>query len=144
MQMFKTLERDDAARVGWGVRVLLASPSGSSGHIATRLAGLGGQVEVQAHLFDALSHLAEAPRGTQMLVIECDAYGGIEAGQRGFAMLAPQTRRLPVVLITGACREQTFPQHRDAPFVLRAPVSAVALRVVFEVAFRGRRTFGAT
>ncbi len=142
MQMFKALEQDDAARVGWGVRVLLASPTGQGGHIARRLSGLGGQVEVEEQLYDALSQLIDDPRGTQMLVVDCDAYGGIEAGRRGFALLADQAQHMPIVLITSHCREQTFPPNRDSPIVLRAPVSAVALRVAFDAAFRGRRVIG--
>jgi len=139
MQMFKALKLDDAAQVGWGVRVLLASPSGPAGHIAMRLAGLGGHVEVEAHLFDALSHLIDDPRGAQLLVIDCDAYGGVEAGRRAFAILTAQAKGIPVVLITADCREQTFAQTRNVPMLLRAPVSAVALRMAFEVAFPGRR-----
>lgn len=142
MQMFRTLELDQAARVGWGVRVLLASPTGLTGRLAMRLAGLGGLVEVEPQLFDALSFLTEDPRGAQMLVIDCDAYGGVEAGRRAIALLAGQVPGLQVVLVAANCPEQVFPTDRALPIMLRAPVSAVALRVAFETAFQGRRVPG--
>ena len=138
MQMFKSLEQDDAALVGWGVSVLLASASGEAGHTARRLAGLGGNVEVQGELYDALSSLLDDPRSAQMLVIDCESYGGLSAGRRAFSILAEEVPTCPVVLIASEVREQTFPQSRDAPIILRAPVSAVALRIAFETAFRGK------
>ena len=141
MQLFRTLEYDTAARVGWGVRVLLASPTGTEGHLARRLSGLGGLVEVEAHLYDALSVVMDDSRAAQMLVVDCDAYGGLGAARRACALLGPDLG-LSVVLITAECAEQLIPQYREAPIVLRAPVSAVALRVAFDAAFCDRRIVG--
>ncbi len=143
MQMFRTLEQDSAARVGLGVQVLLASPTGVDGPIARHLAGLGGRVEIEHQFYDALSQLIDDPRAAQILVVDCDAYGGFDAGQHGFAILAEHASFLPVILISADCREQIFPQGRKAPILLRAPVTAVALRVAFDAAFQGRRMIGA-
>lgn len=138
MEIFRTLERDDAALVGWGVSVLLATSQGSAGQIARRIAGLGGSVLVQDELYYALGMLLDDPRCAQMLVIDCDAFGGMEQGRRAFATLADDHAQVPVVLISAQCPEQVFSDGREAPIILRAPVSAVSLRVAFEVAFRWR------
>lgn len=142
MQMFKALEHDNVARVGWGVQVLLASPAGLDGTIARQLARLGNHVTVEAQMYDALAQLVDDPRAAQMLVIDCDAYGGLDAGRRGFAILGGPSLRVPVILISASCVEQTFSQGSFAPTILRAPVTAVALRVAFDAAFGARRVIG--
>ena len=47
-------------------------------------------------------------------------------------------QNLPVMLIAAGVAQQDFPEDRAEPVVLRAPVSAVALRVGFEHALRER------
>ncbi len=138
MQVFRSLETEDVALVGWGVSVLLATASGIEGLTARRLAGLGGQVDVVDQLYDALSQVLDDPRTAQLLVIDCDAFGGLAAGRRAFAILENQAERLPIILISAECQEQTYPHGREAPIVLRSPVSSVALRIAFETAFRRR------
>lgn len=139
MQVFKPLTQDHATIVGWGASVVLVTEADKAGPTSARLSGLGAQVHVQPQLYDALSVLIDDPRDADMLVIDCDAYGGLEMGRRAFAILAEAGLRLPVILISQDCGEQSFPNGREAPFVLRAPVSAVALRVAFESAFYGRK-----
>lgn len=142
MQMFNPLEQDHADRVGWGVHVLLASPSGPEGPIARRLAGLGGVVEVAAQLCDALAMVLDETQVAQMLVIDCDAYAGLAAAQRACGLGCSPALRVPVILISAECREQCISQNRGVPNILRAPVSAVALRVAFDAAFRDRLIVG--
>jgi len=43
-----------------------------------------------------------------------------------------------VILVSRDCPNQVFPAERRAPIVLRAPLSAVSLRVGFEHALRDR------
>lgn len=138
MQLIRSFEHENAALVGWGVRVMLLTAEGPEGATARRLAGLGGLVETSPEMFAALSALIDDPAGYGLFVVDCDAFGGLEAGHKAFAMLGDQTARLPVILVSRTCPQQTFPDDRRAPTVLRAPLSAVSLRVGFEHALRDR------
>lgn len=138
MQLVRSFEQEDAALVGFGIRVMLVTGQPDTGVITRRLAGLGGQVELSHELFEGLSAVIDDPAGYGLLVLDCDSIGGIDAGTKAFSMLGETTRRLPVILISSECRKQTFPEDRSAPTMLRAPLSAVAARVGFEHALRDR------
>ena len=135
MQMFSALVQDDTALVGWGVTALVASGDGGCDVTDRRLAGLGVVIAAQGGLYDVLAEVLDDPRGADLLVLDCDTIGGIDAGRRAFCILADAKVRMPVILISSDCVEQTFPVTREAPFMLRAPLSAVALRLALEAAF---------
>lgn len=137
MQLFKKIELEDSIPVGWGVQAMVASHEGDAGTTAMRIAHLGGRVAHKAELYDALSALMDDPYEAHVLVVDCDGYGGLAIGQRAFGILAEEVERFPVILISSECCEQTFPVAREAPIILRAPVSAVAMRVALEKCFRG-------
>jgi hypothetical protein len=82
--------------------------------------------------------MIDDPMGYGLFVMDCDALGGVEAGMRAAATLAAVQSRVPVILISREFSAQVFPQDRDAPVCLRAPMSAVSLRVGFEHALRDR------
>lgn len=140
MQVFRQIEPEAAALVGWGVRVMLLSPDGGQGPsgIAARLAGFGGIVEAEEDLFAAIETMANDATGYGLFVMDCDAFGGLEAGHRAITLMSRVLGRIPVMLVTGDCPRQIFPEDLAAPVVLRAPVSAVSLRVGFEHALRDR------
>jgi hypothetical protein len=138
MQVVRSFEQEDAALVGFGIRVMLVTGQPDTGPITRRLAGLGGQVELSHELFEGLAAVIDDPAGYGLLVMDCDTIGGLEAGLRAFSMLGETARRLPVILISSDCAKQTFPEERNAPTLLRAPLSAVAARVGFEHALRDR------
>ena len=139
MEMSTSFALKRQGLAGWGVSVLLVSGVAGGGLPARRLAALGARVMVQESLDRALDRLlgdwSDGPRAIGLLVIDCDHAGGGVAGQQAFDLLARAGLRLPVMLICSACPEQTFPVGRVAPYRLRAPVSAVALRIAFELAF---------
>ena len=139
MQIFRPAEQD-AALVGWGVRVMLLAEDTASGPKSTakRIAGFGGIIEREDEIYAALEAVIEDPAGYGLMVIECDQFGGLDAGMKAFSMLGTLKHRLPVILISKECKEQSFPRDRHFPIVLRAPVTAVALRVGFEHALRDR------
>lgn len=139
MQLFRQIDQE-ATLVGWGVRVMLLAPVGSRGGevAANRLAGFGGLVETQGEVFAALEAMIDDPTGYGLFVMECDGFGGLEAGKRAFTMLRGAGVRVPVILVSGECREQMFPEDRSEPILLRSPMSAVAMRVGFEHALRDR------
>jgi len=136
VQMIFPPEQDENVLAGWAVSVLVVSGIAGGGLAARRLAALGAKVEVQAGLCGALVRLA-AGGNIDLLVIDCDHAGGVDAGRGAFECLVRAGLRMPVMLISSDCAEQTFPLRQEAPCHLRAPVSAVALRIGLEVAFAG-------
>lgn len=128
----------DVTQVGFGVRILLISAEGKSGATARRLAGLGNQLDCHDELYSGLEAVIEDPLFYGLIVVDCDGVGGLAAGQRAFAMLEVTQRCIPVILISTEAQAQNFPASRYEPTVLRAPVSAVSMRVGFEHALRER------
>ncbi len=138
MHLIRSFEPENAALVGWGVRVMLVTRDGRDGLVSRRLAGIGGQVESLPDLGTALSLIADDPFGYSLVVIECDAFGGVADVRRRVAMQDESALRVPVILVSRDCPVQVFPADRGAPVMLRAPLSAVSLRVGFEHALRDR------
>lgn len=139
MQIFRA-DSDQAELVGWGVRILMLSHPGGPGTAPTmtRLAGLGGQVDHHEELFAGLEAMIEDPHGYGLFVMLCDDFGGLEAGKRALALLRGAGCSLPAMLIAAGVAQQDFPEDRLDPVVLRAPLSAVSMRVGFEHALRER------
>lgn len=145
MQVIRSFERDSAAMVGKAVNVLLLSSEGETGMVGRRLASLGARVDVVDELFGALSDLIDDPTGYALFVVDCDgaSVGGLEEAHRAMKMLGEVRQRVSVILMSRECRDQRFPQDRTAPVVLRAPMSAVSLKVGFEHALRERLLYQA-
>lgn len=138
MQLFREADQSSAESVGVGVRVLLLAPDDARPAIEGRLAALGARVETENELYSGLSMLIDDPFGYGLFVMACDAYGGLEAGERAVSMLNGVAERIPVVLVSRDCQQQVFPEDRRAPIRLRAPASAVSLRIAVELALRDR------
>jgi hypothetical protein len=145
MQLFRPIEAESAALVGWGVRVMLLSPNGGegAGRLADRIAGFGGLIEAEADLFAAAEAMQADATGYGLFVMECDPYGGLEAGQRAVRLMGRAGERTRVILISREVGEQRFPESVHDPILLRAPLSAVSLRVGFEHALRERLVYRA-
>lgn len=137
MQLVRGLEQEEAAPVGYGIHVMLVSASAGSA-VARRLAGLGGQVERRDELFGALDAVMEAPRDYGLIVIDCDGLGGLAQGRRAVGLLGDIVRHVPVILVSGECVAQSFPEDRLRATELRVPLSAISMRVGFEHALRDR------
>lgn len=137
MQITHSFDEAEALVVGWGVRVMLLTAQ-PEGLVARRLAGLGGTIEAETEFYAGLSAMIDDPVGYGLFVMECDGLGGAEAGARAQATLAAVNSRIPAILISTEFTAQVFPQGREAPVCLRAPLSAVSLRVGFEHALRDR------
>ncbi len=140
MQVHRAIDTEPAALVGWGVRVMVLSPDGGESRTIERIAGLGGRVEVESDLYTAVETLNDDATGYGLFVMECDGFGGLEAGARAVAMMGRAVERMPVILVSSEVAVQTFPETH-APVLLRAPLSAVALRVGFEHALRERLVY---
>ncbi len=138
MQIVRSIEHDASSPVGWAVRTLLLSQD-PTGTIARRLAALGCSVEHSTELFSALDAVLSDPSGYGLFVFDTDSFGGLISGQRAFRLLGEVVHRVPMILVSEQCQEQVFPQERDAPTILRAPLSSIALRVGFEHVLRHRK-----
>jgi hypothetical protein len=136
MQVFRPIDYVPATLVGRGFKVMLAGCDADSA-VAGKLARLGGEVEAEPEGFMALGAVMDDPQGYGLFVINADGVGGDEAAQRICALLKGAYPRLPVIIV-GGCAEQTFPEEIVEPVRLRAPLSAVSLRVGFEHAMRER------
>jgi hypothetical protein len=143
MQVIRSLEQGDAVMVGRAVPVLLLTSEGEAGMMGRRLASLGTRVDVVDELFSAISELIDDPAGYALLVVDCDGanVGGLEAAQKAVRMLGEVAQRVSVILVSSECREQRFPPDRTQPVLLRAPLSAVSVKVGFEHALRDRLTY---
>lgn len=145
MHVFRQTDAEGAARVGWGVHVLLLAPSVQTTECPTekRLAGLGGIIRRETDVFSALDAVINSRQGYGLFVVECDPFGGMEAGRQIIAMLRKGGPKLPAILISQACDEQVFPAGDHEPIELRSPLTEVALRVGFEHALRDRLVYSA-
>ena len=137
MQGVRSFSERDAAQVGWPFRAMLVSAASGEGS-QRRLAGLGIRVETVGDLYTALSVVMEDPSHADLLVVDCDGIGGLAEVRRIVKLMGEVTLRVPVILISAECVVQNFALERREPTVLRAPLSAVSLRVAFEHVLRGR------
>lgn len=138
MQMFRALEQDEVASVGWGVHVALAAAPGADSQTMRKLRRLMSHVEPFDQMYDVVAALIDDPSAFDIAVIECDDFGGIELCRRACAMLREAQVKVPVILLSHDVEEQLFPSSWHEPIVLRAPLTSVALRVALEQAFQGR------
>jgi len=128
---------DIATPVMPGVRVLVLS-SDEHTPLRDRIAGLGGLVETETEIYSALAAMIDDPMGYGLFVMECDGLGGTEAGMHAAMTMAAVNSRIPMILVSADHEAQVFPQEKIEPIRLRAPLSAVSLRVGFEYALRDR------
>jgi hypothetical protein len=124
--------------VGSGVRVLLLS--GQPEPIARRLEALGARVETRDELYTALSDILDDPQGLGLFVVDCDTIGmeGAQTVRRALHVISETRRAIPMILISRDFPRQSFPEDRFDPVQLRAPLSAVSLKVGYEHALRDR------
>ena len=99
---------------------------------------MGCQIEVCDELYFAIDRVLDGPQDFELIVIDCDSIGGLAQGRRAHMLLKATGRCLPVILVSSECAEQTFPFNRYDATELRAPLSAVSLRVGFEHALQER------
>lgn len=138
MDLFNSFDQMQATKVGFGIHALLISESFDDNPLAQRLAGLGCLVEGIEDVYSALDRVVDGPEEIELIVIDCDTSGGLTLGQRAHALLRASGRSIPTILVSKEISTQSFPNSRYEPTVLRAPSSAVALRVGFEHALQDR------
>lgn len=120
-----------------GVRVLLMTDR-PDGPTARRLSGFGSLVEVEETFENALYTLIDDPMGYDLLVMDCDSFGGVEAGERAIAFLIAAGARMRVMLISREFDVPAYPLGRRTAVCLPASVSDDAFRRGFDHVLRDR------
>ncbi len=138
VNLFDTFDQNVATVVSFGVRTMLISGGGFEGPLARKLAGLGCRLEILDELYSAIDHVMDDPFSYELIVIDCDSIGGLEMGQRAHNLLQTTRRSIPMILLSENCKDQVFPASRYEATILRAPLSAISLRVGFEHAMQDR------
>ena len=138
MNLFNTFDHLSATKVGFGVRTLMISDCGEGNPLWHKLAKLGCNIEVAEDIYSALDRVVDGVEQFELIVIDCDTSGGLSLGQRAHALLRSSGRCLPLILVSSETAEQSFPSSRYEPTLLRAPSSAISLRVGFEHALQER------
>ncbi|THD84862.1 hypothetical protein E7811_03815 [Aliigemmobacter aestuarii] len=136
---FSPIFEKDAALVGLGIRAILAGTAGKGvDQVAERLTLAGVIVDPVGDVFTAMSALIDDPADYALLVVRVASGEQVEDLERNLRRLGDLRRRIPVIIISEDCREQAFPNDRAEAIRLRAPLSAVSLRVALEHGLRDR------
>lgn len=112
-------------KVGYGQTVaIVASDRHRDERLAQTLLRQGARVVIW---YDG-----EIPPPAHLVIIDGDAEGGSDRAEDRLRRLQNRLS-CPVAVITGWCREQTFPADPvERPIRLRAPLSAVTARVLMD------------
>lgn len=138
MSLFNSFDQSAASVVGFGISTLLIAGPTSDRTTTRKLSGMGCRVDLCDELYSALDRILDGPEDFDLIVVDCDSIGGFSQGMRAQSLLISMGRCIPMILISAECSTQTFPLGRYEPTVLRAPLSAISLRVGFEHAMQER------
>ncbi len=115
---------------------------GGAGIAATAEAclDLGLEIEIADEIYDALADVADDPKGYSVFVLDCDSFGGIEAGRRTSLWLSRIAPRVAVILVTrtGTPHAQDSASGQHAPTVLCRPQTTTSVRHALQHAFGAR------
>ena len=137
MQTVITAEGNVEGGTTSGVRVLLLTDH-PDGQTARRLDSFGCHVEVEEGFDPALYAILDDPLGYDLLVIDCDGFGGIEAGERAIAFLIAAGARMRIMLISREFDAPAYPLGRRTAVCLPMAVPEVAFRRGYDHALRDR------
>lgn len=100
-------------RLGEGLRVLMLAAPDAAGRdaLTARLQATGAQVEPADEIYAALGDLLDDPCDYGLFVMDCDSFGGIQAGRRAAALVGQLNHPVQVILLTRDCAEQHFPRR---------------------------------
>ena len=137
----QTFIRTDAA-LGtahtWGARVMLLTdrPDGDS---AQRLTGYGSLVETENRPEAALAAVLDDPLGFDLFVMDCDAFGGIEAAESAIAALIANDAKMRVMLVSRDFDAPAYPMGRRTAVCLPDTASDESFRQGFVHVLRDRQ-----
>ena len=138
MRIVASFEDRRIASRAFGVRVMLLT-NDPEGPAARRLVEFGSQVDCEADFYTAMGNIIDDPMGYDLFVMECDAFGGVEAGERAVATLIASDARMRVMLISGEFDTACYPMGRRTAVCLPSPIEDESLRFGFDHALRDRQ-----
>jgi hypothetical protein len=138
VQTIATIDNRQMAAHSIGVRVMLLSGD-PDGVTAQRLVRFGSSVETETEFYGALSAIIDDPMGYDLFVMECDAFGGIEAAERAIVTLIAAEARMRVILVSREFDVPAYPLGRRTAVCLPVATSEVSFRIGFEHVLRDRK-----
>lgn len=137
VQTFARTDRHSLAQHSLAVRVVLLTdrPKGPS---AQRLAMYGSVVDVEEDVDAALALIMDDPMGYDLFVMDCDAFGGIEAAERALSTLIAGDARIRVMLVSQEFDIPAYPMGLRTAVCLPDPVSEAGFRRGFDHVLRDR------
>jgi hypothetical protein len=97
---------------------------------------LGSLVDVEEGFEAALYTILDDPLGYDLLVMDCDGFGGMEAGERAIAFLIAAGARMRVMLVSRDFDAPAYPLGRRTAVCLPASVPDAAFRRGFDHVLR--------
>ena len=137
MQILARPARQPVSRQALGVRVMLLTDR-PEGQTARRLASYGSLVETEDEFQAALSGILDDPMGYDLFVMDCDAFGGIEAAERAIAALIAADARMRVMLVSREFDSPAYPLGRRSAVCLPDAVSEAGFREGLDHVLRDR------
>jgi len=125
------------AGAAMAVRVLVLTDRPDS-HSAQRLASYGCLVEVGHDIAGAVAAMAEDPFGFDLLVMDCDAFGGIAAAERVISTLIAANVRMRFLLVSQEFDVPAYPLGVRSAVCLPDTVAEAGFRRGFDHALRDR------
>ena len=124
------------------MRCLLISPKPQA-LWARPLQDLGTALEHEVELYTGLAAAMDDPRGYDVVLLDCDPFGGAALGLAKFHQLRAAAVQAAIVLISAAHQAQSFPDTRHAAILLRGPGSDIGLRIALDHAMQERKIWQA-
>jgi hypothetical protein len=138
VQTFIRTEAIHPAAHTCGARIMLLTdrPDGDS---AQRLISYGSLVEIEDQPGAALTAVLEDPLGFDLFVMDCDAFGGIDAAERAIATLIANDAKMRVMLVSREFDTPAYPLGRRTAVCLPDPVSDERFHQGFVHVLRDRK-----
>lgn len=120
-----------------GVRVMLLTdrPDGPTAH---RLAGYGSGLDIEGDFDAALAAVIDDPMGYDLFVMDCDAFGGMDAAERAVSTLIAADARMRIMLVSRDFGVPTYPLGCRTAVCLPVSVPEDGFRRGFDHVLRDR------
>jgi hypothetical protein len=120
-----------------GLRVMLLTDR-ADGTTAGRLATYGSHLQIERDFDAAVSGLLEDPLGYDLFVMDCDGFGGADAGVEAIVALIAADARMRVMLVSGDFDEAAYPLGRRSAVCLPSTAPEEGFRVGLDHVLRDR------
>lgn len=137
VQTFTRPRNQASAQPTMAARVMLLTDR-PDGPTAQRLAAYGSLIDVEYGVLSALSAILDDPMGFDLFVMDCDAFGGVEAAEHAISKLIAAEARMRVMLISREFDIPAYPMGLRTAVCLPDNVSETGFRRGFDHVLRDR------